>query len=88
MSHDHDKFCPCAAAGVLDAAEDFIFGDVPSDANDEGVTEAEVIRGAVDKELLRSSLGAGIVTGSGGGLNGADLTRDTRHIWLEGFGES
>lgn len=59
-----------------------------AEAKRRGVTEAEVIRGAVDKELLRSSLGAGIVTGSGGGLNGADLTRDTRHIWLEGFGES
>lgn len=59
-----------------------------AEAKRRGVTEAEVIRGAVDKELLRTALGAGIITGSGGGRNGADLTRETRHLWLEGFGDS
>jgi predicted transcriptional regulator len=52
------------------------------------ITESELIRRAVDNELHRSSLRAGIVTGDGGGLNAADITRENRHIWLKGFGES
>ena len=59
-----------------------------AEAKRRGVTEAEVIRVAVDKELLRSTLGVGIIKGSGGGLSGSDLTRENRRIWLEGFGES
>lgn len=57
-------------------------------AKTRGVTEAEIVRQAVDKELRRSELRAGIVTGDGGGLNGADLTHDTKDVWLKGFGES
>ncbi len=42
VAHDDDQFCPCTTAGVLDAAEDFVFGDVASDANAENVAKAEV----------------------------------------------
>jgi hypothetical protein len=54
------------------------------------ITEAELIRRAVDKELNRQPLRGGIITGPGvgAGLNGADVLRENRHIWLEGFGES
>lgn len=53
-----------------------------------GITEAELIRQAVERELRVLELGAGIIKGDGGGLNAADLTRENKHIWLEGFGES
>jgi len=52
------------------------------------ITEAELIRRAVDMELQRTPLRGGIVSGPGDGLNGADLTRENRHTWLEGFGET
>ncbi len=42
VAHDDDQFCTCTAACVLDAAEDFVFCDVASDANAEDVAEAEV----------------------------------------------
>lgn len=35
-------------------------------AKTRGVTEAEIVRQAVDKELRRSELRAGIITGDGG----------------------
>ena len=61
---------------------------VEAEAARRRITEAEFIRRAVDNELHRYVLRAGIISGAGGGLNGADLTRETRHIWLKGFGES
>ncbi len=52
------------------------------------ITESELIRRAVDKELQRPVPRGGIVSGPGDGTNGADLTRATARQWLEGFGES
>lgn len=59
-----------------------------SEAKRRGVTEAEVIRQAVDKELRRPGLRAGIITGDLGGLNAADITHENKDTWLKGFGES
>lgn len=58
-----------------------------AEAKRRGVTEAEVIRGAVDRELRSTELRGGLFTADGGPY-GADLTHENRHIWLEGFGES
>jgi hypothetical protein len=52
-----------------------------------GVTEAEVIRQAVDRELHRSTLRSGFLVGDDP-LRGADLTRAQRSTWLEGFAGS
>ncbi len=53
------------------------------------ITESEFIRRAVDNELQRRPRRGGIITGAPqDGITGADLTRENRHIWLEGFGES
>jgi hypothetical protein len=52
-------------------------------AEHRGVTEAEIIRSAVDKELTRTLRGAGIITDpSPDGLSGRNL-----HEHMEGFGE-
>lgn len=56
-------------------------------ARTRGVTEAEIVRQAVDKELRRSEPRGGIFTAEGG-PHGADLTHDRKHEWLKGFGES
>ena len=56
-------------------------------AKTRGVTEAEIVRQAVDKELRRIEPRGGIFTAEGGPF-GADLTRDRRDEWLKGFGES
>ena len=58
-----------------------------AEAKRRGVTEAEVIRVAVDKELRKTELRAGIFRADGGPF-GSDLTHENKHIWLEGFGES
>ena len=47
-----------------------------------GVTEAEIIRLAVDKELLRRPPRGGFITDDPGDLTGATL-----HEHMEGFGE-
>ncbi len=53
------------------------------------ITESELIRRAVDKELQRRPRRGGIFSGGpDDGITGADLTRENRHIWLEGFGGS
>lgn len=49
-----------------------------------GVTEAEIVRRAVDKELTRGITGAGIITDAlPDGVSGRNL-----HEHMEGFGES
>jgi len=52
-----------------------------AEAQRRGVTEAEIVRVAVDKELLRARLSGGIFTG--GGLNARDIDSGDA---LEGFG--
>ena len=53
------------------------------------ITESELIRRAVDNELQRRPRRGGIFSGGpDDGITGADLTRENRHIWLEGFGGS
>ena len=51
------------------------------------ITEAELIRQAVDKELRGTELRGALFTAEGGPY-GADLTSEARNVWLEGFGES
>jgi predicted transcriptional regulator len=51
------------------------------------ITEAELIRQAVDEELRGTELRGGLFTADAG-PHGADLARDKRGTWLEGFGES
>ena len=51
------------------------------------ITEAELIRRAVDRELAATRVRGGLFTADGGPM-GADLTRDRRDEWLKGFGET
>lgn len=51
------------------------------------ITEAELIRQAVDKELRGIELRGALFISSHGPF-GADLTGAERDTWLEGFGES
>jgi hypothetical protein len=53
-----------------------------AEAQRRGVTEAEIIRLAVDKELLRRPTRGGFITDDPGDLTGATL-----HEHMEGFGE-
>ncbi len=53
-----------------------------AEASKRGVSEAEIIREAVDKEMRRSRSFAGIVTGATGGVTSENL-----HEHMEGFGE-
>ncbi len=54
-----------------------------AEATRRGVTEAEIIRRAVDKELTRRMTGAGIITEPlPEGVSGRNL-----HEHMEGFGE-
>ncbi len=50
------------------------------------ITEAELIRRAVDRELAAIAPRGGLFTSEGGPM-GSDLTRDRRDEWLEGFGQ-
>ena len=50
------------------------------------ITEAELIRQAVDKELRGAELRGALFTAEGGPY-GSDVTRH-RDTWLEGFGDS
>jgi hypothetical protein len=62
---------------------DELKGRLEKAAEHRGVTEAEIIRLAVDKELTRTLQGAGIITDpSPDGLSGRNL-----HEHMEGFGE-
>lgn len=51
------------------------------------ITEAELIRRAVDRELAANEVRGGLFTADAGPM-GADLTRERRGAWLEGFGET
>ena len=53
-----------------------------AEAAKRGVSEAELIREAVDKEMRRNRSFAGIVTGETGGVTSENL-----HEHMEGFGE-
>jgi hypothetical protein len=53
-----------------------------AEAKRRGVTEAEIIRLAVDKELLRRPTRGGFITGDVGGL-----TSENTDDFMEGFGE-
>lgn len=57
-------------------------GRLEAEARRRGVTEAELIRVAVDKEIRRPRPRAGILTGDLGGL-----TSENVDAYLEGFGE-
>lgn len=54
-----------------------------AEAQSRGVTEAELIRVAVDKEVRRPRPRAGILTGDLGGLTSENIDE-----YLEGFGEA
>lgn len=58
-----------------------------AEAKRRGVTEAEVIRVAVDKELHRRLPRGGFLRGGPDDIAASDLRRDNRDVWLEGFGE-
>lgn len=62
-------------------------GRLETEAARRHVTEAELIRRAVDNELRRTEMRGGLFA-SDGGPYGSDLRRDNREQWLEGFGES
>lgn len=51
------------------------------------ITEAEFIRQAVDRELAATEVRGGLFVAAEGPY-GADLTRERRAEWLEGFGDS
>ena len=51
------------------------------------ITEAELIRRAVDRELALTGSRGGLLRSPDGPF-GADLTREGRQEWLEGFGET
>jgi metal-responsive CopG/Arc/MetJ family transcriptional regulator len=53
-----------------------------AEAKSRGVTEAELIREAVDKEVRRPRPRAGILTGDLGGLTSENIDE-----YLEGFGQ-
>ena len=42
VAHDQNEACAGHGAGELHAAEDFFFGHVAGDADDEGIADAEV----------------------------------------------
>ena len=52
-----------------------------------GISEAELIRGAVDRELRSTEKRGGLFT-TLAGPNASDLTRSTRDEWLKGFGDT
>jgi metal-responsive CopG/Arc/MetJ family transcriptional regulator len=58
-----------------------------AEATRRGVSLSEFIRVAVENELIRQRMGAGVIGDSRGNLDAAQLTRENRLTWLEGFGE-
>ena len=52
-----------------------------------GVSLSKFIRVAVENELVRQHMGAGVIGGSRGNLDATQLTHEDRLTWLEGFGE-
>ena len=53
-----------------------------AEATRRGVTEAQIVRGAVDKETRRPRPGGGIILGDSEGMTARNLDD-----YLEGFGE-